>query len=199
VLRTSTALDAADVARAYKSLWRVERTFRETKSTLEVAGPSFHHRDDTTVGHIVGCFLALRLEVRPAAPARDERGVEVAWPDLMRDLAEVKAVEIALDGQHYRLRTDPRAARSSLRAAGVRPPSVVTPLGAASQPLPQERSPCSAKVPLASQLRGIMKLVRSDCRKSVRMRNISWTASPRSGRRIRNGTRHKSDRKSTRS
>ncbi len=38
VLRTNTALDPADVARAYKSLWRVERTFRETKSTLEV-GP----------------------------------------------------------------------------------------------------------------------------------------------------------------
>jgi transposase len=50
----------ADVARAHKSLWRVERTFRETKSTLEVR-PVFHHRDDTTIGDIVGCFLALRL------------------------------------------------------------------------------------------------------------------------------------------
>jgi len=135
VLRTSTALDAADVARAYKSLWRVERTFRETKSTLEVR-PVFHHRDDTTVGHIVGCFLALRLEV-DLQRRLDERGVEVAWPDLMRDLAEVKAVEIALDGQHYRLRTDLQgSAFEAFAAAGVRPPSVVTPLGAASQPPP---------------------------------------------------------------
>jgi hypothetical protein len=36
VLRTNTELPADEVARAYKSLWRVERTFRETKSTLEV-------------------------------------------------------------------------------------------------------------------------------------------------------------------
>lgn len=88
VLRTNTALDPADVARAYKSLWRVERTFRETKSMLEVR-PVFHHRDDTTVGHIVGCFLALRLEV-DLQRRLDDRGVDVAWPDLMRDLAEVK-------------------------------------------------------------------------------------------------------------
>src|SRR5437762_13823319 len=31
-------------------------------STLEVR-PIFHHRDDTSIGHIVACFLALRLEV----------------------------------------------------------------------------------------------------------------------------------------
>ena len=135
VLRTSTALDAADVARAYKSLWRVERTFRETKSTLEVR-PVFHHRDDTTVGHIVGCFLALRLEV-DLQRRLDERGVEVAWPDLMRDLAEVKAVEIVLDGQRYRLRTDLQgSAFEAFAAAGVRPPSVVTPLATASPPPP---------------------------------------------------------------
>jgi hypothetical protein len=36
VLRTNTTLPAAEVARAYKSLWRVERTFREEKSTLDV-------------------------------------------------------------------------------------------------------------------------------------------------------------------
>ena len=83
VLRTHTALDAADVAQAY--LWRVKHTFRETENPLEF-GPVLHHRDDTTVGHMVGCFLALRPEVdlqrRP-----DERDVEVAWPDLLRDLA----------------------------------------------------------------------------------------------------------------
>ena len=62
VLRTTTALSAEEVARAYKSLWRVERAFRETKSTFEVR-PIFHHRDDTSTGHIVACCLALRLEV----------------------------------------------------------------------------------------------------------------------------------------
>jgi DDE family transposase len=133
VLRTNTALDAADAARAYKSLWRVERTFRETKSTLEVR-PVFHHRDDTTIGHIVGCFLALRLEV-DLQRRLDERGVEVAWPDLLRDLAELRAVELTLDGQCYRLRTQLRGhAFDAFAAAGMRPPAMVTPLGAAPPP-----------------------------------------------------------------
>jgi hypothetical protein len=128
VLRTSTDFDTAEVARAYKSLWRVERAFRETKSTLEVR-PTFHHRDDTTIGHIVGCFLALRLEV-DLQRRLDERGAEVSWPDLMRDLAEVKAVDVSLDDKRYRLRTDLRgSAFDAFAAAGVRPPSALTIVG----------------------------------------------------------------------
>jgi hypothetical protein len=130
VLRTSTDLDTPEVAKAYKSLWRVERAFRETKSTLDVR-PIFHHRDDTTIGHIVGCFLALRLEV-DLQRRLDERSIETSWPDLMRDLGEVKAIDLTLDGHRYRLRTDlTGAASAAFAAAGVRPPSVVTPLGPA--------------------------------------------------------------------
>jgi len=131
VLRTSTEFDTADVARAYKSLWRVERAFRETKSTLEVR-PTFHHRDDTTIGHIVGCFLALRLEV-DLQRRLDERGTDVAWPDLMRDLADVQAVDVSLDDKLYRLRTDlPGSAFAAFAAAGVRPPPALTLVDAAS-------------------------------------------------------------------
>ncbi len=109
VLRTNTMLTAEEAACAYKSLWRVERTFREEKSPLEVR-PIFHHRDTTSAGHLVACFLALRK-------------VDVSWPDLMRDLAEVRAVEITLDGVRYSLRTDLRGvAHHAFAAAGVRPP-----------------------------------------------------------------------------
>ncbi len=59
VLRTNTDMPAGEVALAYPSLWRVERTFREEKSTLEVC-PIFHHGDDTSIGPIVASFLALR-------------------------------------------------------------------------------------------------------------------------------------------
>ena len=134
VLRTSTALPAAEVARAYKSLWRVERTFREEKSTLEVR-PIFHHRDDTSIGHIVACFLALRLEV-DLQRRLDQRQADVSWPDLMRDLHEVRAIELTLDGVHYRLRTDLHgSAHHAFAAAGVRPPPLVVPLSGASPPL----------------------------------------------------------------
>jgi hypothetical protein len=117
------------VALTYKSLWRVERTFREQKSTLEVR-PLYHQRDDTGIGHIVASFLALRLEV-DLQQRLEEREVKVSWPDLRRDLGQVQSVLLELDGQRYQLRTDMLgAAHQAFAAAGVRPPPPVTLLGA---------------------------------------------------------------------
>jgi hypothetical protein len=135
VLRTNTELPTSEVAKAYKSLWRVERAFRETKSTLDVR-PVYHHRDDTTIGHIVGCFLALRLEV-DLQRRLDANDVDVSWPDLMRDLEELKAIEVILDGERYRLRTDFQgAAAAAFKAAGVRPPATLAHLGPVPPPEP---------------------------------------------------------------
>ena len=131
VLTTNTDLPTAEVAQTYKSLWRVERTFREQKSTLEVR-PIYHQRDDTSMGHIVASFLALRLEV-DLQQRLDDREVKVSWPDLMRDLGQVQSVLVELDGQRYQLRTDlVGSAHHAFAAAGVRPPSAVTPLGPVS-------------------------------------------------------------------
>jgi len=128
VLRTNTDLPAAEVAKTYKSLWRVERAFRETKSTLE-ARPIFHHRDDMSIGHIVAGFLALRLEM-DLQRRLDAHGVDVSWPTLMRDLGRVHAVRLEADGHTYVLRTDLQGtAHQAFRAAGVRPPSSVTMTG----------------------------------------------------------------------
>jgi len=128
VLTTNTDLPTAEVAQTYKSLWRVERTFREQKSTLEVR-PIYHQRDDTSMGHIVASFLALRLEV-DLQQRLEERETKVSWPDLMRDLGQVQSVLVELDGQRYQLRTDlGGAAHQAFVAAGVRPPPTVTPLG----------------------------------------------------------------------
>jgi hypothetical protein len=128
VLTTNTDLPTAEVAQTYKSLWRVERTFREQKSTLEVR-PIYHQRDDTSIGHIVASFLALRLEV-DLQQRLEERENKVSWPDLMRDLGQVQSVLVDLDGQRYQLRTDMvGAAHHAFAAAGVRPPSPVTHLG----------------------------------------------------------------------
>jgi len=116
------------IALWYKSLWRVERTFREQKSTLEVR-PLYHHRDDTCLGHLVASFLALRLEV-DLQQRLEERENKVSWPDLMRNLGQGQSVLVELDGQRYQLRTDMGgAAYQAFAAAGVRPPSPVTHLG----------------------------------------------------------------------
>jgi hypothetical protein len=131
VLTTNTNLPTAEVAQTYKSLWRVERTFREQKSTLEVR-PIYHRNDTNSIGHIVASFLALRLEV-DLQHRLEERQVEVSWPDLMRDLKQVQSVHLELDGQRYQLRTDLMgSAHQAFAAAGVRPPSPVTHLGPVS-------------------------------------------------------------------
>lgn len=135
VLATNTELPAEEVALAYKSLWRVERAFRETKSTLEVR-PIYHHNDAAIVGQIVACFLALRLEV-DLQRRLDERGSQVSWLDLMRDLGQLAAVDLSLDGQRYRLRTELQGqAHQAFAAAGVRPPATVTHLGKGDPPPP---------------------------------------------------------------
>lgn len=127
VLTTNTDLSADEVAKTYKGLWRVERSFREQKNTLAVR-PIFHHRDDTSLGHIVAGFLALRLEVDLNSRLK-KREVDVSWPDLMRDLKQVHAVEVQLDGKQYLLRTNLEGSSyQAFAAAGVRPPSPVTPL-----------------------------------------------------------------------
>jgi hypothetical protein len=135
VLITNTDLPAHEVALTYKSLWRVERTFREQKSTLEVR-PIYHRCPHMAIGHIAAAFLALRLEV-DLQRRLDERKVEVSWPDLMRDLSQVHSVIIDLDRKRYRLRTNMvGSSYQAFQAAGVRPPETVTLLG----PTPLEPS-----------------------------------------------------------
>jgi arginine repressor len=127
VLRTNTDLAADEVAKTYKGLWRVERIFREQKNTLAVR-PLFHHRDDTSLGHIVASFIALRLEVDLHSRLK-EREITASWPDLMRDLGQVHAVRVELDGKQYLLRTNLEGTSyQAFAAAGVRPPSAVTSL-----------------------------------------------------------------------
>jgi hypothetical protein len=144
VLTTSTDLAAAAVAKAYKSLWRVERAFREVKSTLDLR-PIFHQRDDSVIGHIVGCFLALRLEV-DLHRRLDAKGLAAPWPDLMRDLTRLQAVIVDLDGTRYRLRTDCVGhAAKAFQAAGVAIPTTVTALGPIPAP---ETAPVDSAAPL---------------------------------------------------
>jgi transposase len=143
VLRTSLDLPAAEIATTYKGLWRVERTFREEKSTLEIR-PFYHHQDNTRIGHIVASFLALRLEV-DLQRRMEEKGTNIAWPELMQDLKQLQAVRMNLDGQGWLVRTDfEGSAHLAFRAAGVRPPNKVTPISEPPQPSPAEMEFCSA-------------------------------------------------------
>jgi transposase len=60
VLRTNTAMAAAEVATQYNRLLIVEQFFRAAKSLLETR-PIYHHYDATIAGHLFVSFLALVL------------------------------------------------------------------------------------------------------------------------------------------
>jgi transposase len=138
VLTTNTELTPDQVALTYKSLWRVERTFREQKSTLEVC-PIYHQCHHMAIGHIAASFLALRLEV-DLQRRLDEREVEVSWPDLMRDLGQLQSIIIDLEGNRYRLRSDMvGASYQAFQASGVRPPDRVALLGPAPSTMDSDK------------------------------------------------------------
>ena len=103
VLTTNTDLPAAEVAKAYKSLWRVERTFRDLKATLDLR-PVYHQRDEAIHRRPHRRLLPRAApRGRPTAPAGGarDRGV-LAGPD-----ARSRACAIG----------DPRRRRAALSAA----------------------------------------------------------------------------------
>lgn len=138
VLRTGLKLPAEEIAKTYKGLWRVERTFREQKSTLEIR-PLYHHCDDTRIGHIAASFLALRLEV-DLRKRLEDLGIDIRWRNLMRDLKRLQAVRISMDGDGYLVRTDLEGdAYQAFKAAGVGVPPKVVRLMEPPEPTPQEK------------------------------------------------------------
>jgi len=55
---------------AYHTLWKIEESFRITKSTLEVR-PVFHWTPKRIRGHFVLCFLSFMMERKLEALLHD--------------------------------------------------------------------------------------------------------------------------------
>lgn len=133
VLRTTTSLPAEEVALAYRNLLWIERLFRDLKDLLETR-PIYHHWvKDNVKGHIFGCFLALYLVVALRKKI-EATGVKVEWSNLVRDLAEMRAIELKLEDQRYLLRTELRGgANLAFQAVNLRPPPFAQPIDGASE------------------------------------------------------------------
>ena len=127
VLRTNTALPAAEVAVQYKRLLRVEQFFRTTKSVLETR-PIYHQWDSTITGHVFCSFLALVLldELQRRVEAR---GRTFAWEPIRQDLQALCEVEVREGSEWYLLRTALQGvAGKVLQAVGVAVPPSITPM-----------------------------------------------------------------------
>ncbi|MCR4392593.1 MAG: hypothetical protein NUV94_07555, partial [Candidatus Acetothermia bacterium] len=127
--RDEEAKDARDrelilEALQYKRLLTGERFFREAKDLLETR-PIFHEYQATIAGHIFVSFLA--LAVRHELGARlGKRGHEVEWADVVRDVTEVREVEVRHRGKDYILRPPLRGVSGKVfQAAGVAIPPPV--------------------------------------------------------------------------
>ncbi|MBO8129877.1 MAG: IS1634 family transposase [Peptococcaceae bacterium] len=124
VLQTTTDLPAAEVAKAYKQLWRVERAFRELKQKLDVR-PMYHWTDKRIRGHVMVCFLAFYLETRLYQALR-EVAPAACYTKVLRDLARVKAVQLTVNGRTFVARTQLEGdAHLAFKAVKMRVPSQV--------------------------------------------------------------------------
>jgi transposase len=141
VLRTNTALSTEEVAQAYKSLWKIERTFRELKSGLEI-NPVFLRTEDHVRGHIIICFLALVLEAaltrrlnkeincgplfKAAINPCPEEETQASYREILKELEKVRATEIKANDKSWLVRTElTQGAALAFQSAGVRPPPMV--------------------------------------------------------------------------
>ncbi|MEW6274894.1 MAG: IS1634 family transposase [Bacillota bacterium] len=139
VLRTNCDLDSHEVAEAYKTLWRVERAFRELKSGLDLR-PVYHYADSRVKGHVMVCFLALVLE---SALIRylNQGESKTSYLKLLADLSQLHAVELTHQGKTYLLRTElAGSAYEAFRVLGIRPPNKVTEV---EQPELPQKGKCS--------------------------------------------------------
>jgi len=145
VLRTNTVLPSEEVALAYKSLWQIERTFRELKSGLQV-NPVYLRTEDHVRGHIMVCFLALVMEAalvrrlkRDAmlgplfkggiSLSEEEKQERISFRDTLNDLDRVRAVEIKANHKSWLVRTELSGhAAQAFQVTGQRPPPLVQPL-----------------------------------------------------------------------
>jgi hypothetical protein len=88
----AATMDAAAVIAACHDLWRVEQSFRMTKSDLR-ARPVFHHHRDAIKAHLTIVFAAL------AVARHLQDATDVTIKKLVRTLRPLRTVTIAI-GPH---------------------------------------------------------------------------------------------------
>jgi len=130
LLRSSDpSLSAEDIALGYKQLAEVERGWRDMKQVLELR-PVYHRREDRIRAHVVLCWLALLL-VRVI-----ETTCEESWPQLRRELEQLKLGSFRGPAGTFRQRTEitapQRAILAKLQLAEPPRLSEITPPTAAS-------------------------------------------------------------------
>ena len=88
---TAAVMPAAEVIASYHDLWRVEQSFRMSKSDL-AARPIYHHLKDSIEAHLTIVFTALAV----AREAQNRTGLAIR--NLVRQLRTLRSATIAING-----------------------------------------------------------------------------------------------------
>ena len=87
----ATIMPAGEVIASYHDLWRVEQSFRMSKTDLR-ARPMFHHTRDAIEAHLTTVFAALAV----AREAQNRTGLAIG--NLIRQLRPLRSATIAING-----------------------------------------------------------------------------------------------------
>jgi transposase len=99
-----TLMDGAAVITAYHDLWKVEASFRMTKSDLR-ARPIFHHTKDAIEAHLTVVLAALAV----ARHLQDRAGISIR--KIIQILRAARSATIEINGQHLTL--DPELSQTT--------------------------------------------------------------------------------------
>ncbi len=120
ILKTnSRELSDVEVAKGYRTLWRVEDAFRHIKSPIQLR-PIRHWSDPRVLGHVFICVLAYTLE-RLYEQELEKNGLDVSARAALDELGPIMVATLAANGRQLRRRFEisPRQ-RQLLSAAGVK-------------------------------------------------------------------------------
>ena len=102
----------------------LESLFRTLKSILRTR-PIYHKRDETILGHVFCSFLSFVL-MKELQNRVEQKGYELEWADVIRDLDRLEEVEIEQDGKRFFVRTTTEGTCGKVfQAAGVAMPPTV--------------------------------------------------------------------------
>lgn len=123
ILHTNNqTLTAKEIALNYKHLWRVERSFRELKSTLDLR-PIFHWSEPRVRGHVMICVLSYLLESLLRKKLKDQH-MDCCFKDVMKDLQLIQASHLIYpDGRERIVRAElPGQSYLAFQALKMSPP-----------------------------------------------------------------------------
>jgi len=119
-------LKPEEILSGYKSLWKIENSFRAMKTNLK-SRPVFHWTPRRIKGHFVLCFISLLLE-RTLELKLKKNKLSASPEQIQKALNSMQISLIKINGKEYYLKgKSEKLAREILRAMHIKQPQNLTP------------------------------------------------------------------------